>query len=193
MLLDTWKIRRTGWFALANYTACRPYPYQLNPCASGSEANKPNILKMTEDELYEELYFHNGQPEHVIPWEPKSKRDVKPPHPCIGVPESVARIGSLLQLRARVQMAINERRELAEKNYPPPPPQPVAAADDDQDDNDNQNPYGTWGSHEEYENLDQSGHQNNSTPSRTARQSRLSIPLRSSRPSAGPSRRPWRP
>ena len=189
MLLDTWKIRRVGWFGLLNYTACRPYPYQLDPQASSSEVNKPHILDMTQVEQYEELYFHNGSPELVVAYEPGVKKTKEPQHPCIGVPKSIASIFSLLQLRARVQMDINERRELAEKNQPPPPP----ADDDDEDDNDDDN----WPGNGDNDHHDYHDHQDDQAPPDEpgpSRPSKLSIPLRSSRQSgAGPSRPPWRP
>ena len=57
ILLDSYKIRRTGWSALGTKRSCRPYEYQLPPNASSSEASRPATFTDALVEC-EEKYFH---------------------------------------------------------------------------------------------------------------------------------------
>jgi hypothetical protein len=58
LLLDSWKIRRTGWEKLSTHDACWPYAYQLPPTASSSEKNTPSWDAITNKEFCEERLFH---------------------------------------------------------------------------------------------------------------------------------------
>ena len=59
LLLDSWKIRRTGFVGLSSKGGCRPYNYQLRRTAASSEASKPALENMSGQEQIEELCFHN--------------------------------------------------------------------------------------------------------------------------------------
>ena len=59
ILLDSWKIRRTGFVGLSSKSTCRPYSYQLRDTAANSEASKPLLGTMSVQEQLEESYFHN--------------------------------------------------------------------------------------------------------------------------------------
>lgn len=58
LLLDSWKIRRTGFVALSKHENCRPYRYQLPLTAVNSEAHTPTYDAMNDDILCEERFFH---------------------------------------------------------------------------------------------------------------------------------------
>jgi hypothetical protein len=57
ILLDSYKIRRTGWSALGTKRSCRPYEYQLPGNASDSEGSRPATFTDALVEC-EEKYFH---------------------------------------------------------------------------------------------------------------------------------------
>ena len=66
MLLDSWKIRRTGFSGLSTKQTCRPYGYQLRRTARNSEASTPFEAHMTTQELLEEKCFHNKRAEQQV-------------------------------------------------------------------------------------------------------------------------------
>lgn len=68
LLLDCWKIRRTGYDALADKTAYRPYKYQLKPRASTtSEVRAPkNLFSLPGAIVAEELFLYHTAPEEVF-------------------------------------------------------------------------------------------------------------------------------
>jgi hypothetical protein len=58
MLLNSYKIRRTGWRMMTRDGNSRAYRSQLQPDAVSSEANTPPVEGMPAKVLAEEVFFH---------------------------------------------------------------------------------------------------------------------------------------
>ncbi|KPI40646.1 uncharacterized protein AB675_10760 [Cyphellophora attinorum] len=66
LLLDSWKIRRTGWEALAEEDKYRPFRYQIPPESNTSEHNTPKDLhSMPFESQCDELLRYNKYPEEA--------------------------------------------------------------------------------------------------------------------------------
>lgn len=64
MLLDSWKIRRTGFWDIGLAENYRPYKYQLPTAASTSEHNTPTVI--TSDSVRsDELFTYEKYPEEA--------------------------------------------------------------------------------------------------------------------------------
>jgi hypothetical protein len=61
LLLDSWKIRRTGLRGLLSMTTCRPYAYQLHRSASSSEAAALDLSTVPSDVALEEFLSHKSE------------------------------------------------------------------------------------------------------------------------------------
>ena len=114
LLLDSAKIRRTGFFDLATHENCRPYPYPLPPDARDSEAHAIDG-GMYEDPL-EVCFLNNKNPELIFEHDRLEGQDV-----------------NMIYLRATTLEKSNIDREMLAKNGPPPP-EPSNHGDEDNDD-----------------------------------------------------------
>ena len=104
ILLDSWKIRRSGWTGLATFDSSRPYPYQLPITAKNSEVNRPSDADMGAQVFLEEMLLHNKTPESTIARLDGEKYNTH-----------------VLCLRAKALEEQNIKREMLMKCGPPPP------------------------------------------------------------------------
>jgi hypothetical protein len=119
VLLDCYKIRRTGFLGLSTNTTCRPYDYQADLSIPNvtSESSKPAPAEMSVSEQIEELFLHNKNPLRIL----NDNSSTSNPHL------------RLWYLKAKALENANIAQEMLMKNGPPPTPEPSVSNDDNGD------------------------------------------------------------
>lgn len=118
LLLDSAKIRRTGFFGLVTREACRPYPYQLPSNARDSETH---AIGGEYEDPPEACFLNNKNPELMFDGQRLKNEDV-----------------NMVYLHASALEKSNIDQEMLAKNGPPPP-EPSFHGDEDNDDDDDNN------------------------------------------------------